>query len=481
MNDLVNYLTMACTGTGQATFYNSRQDQDQAMQNAHMAVLQNNRRVYVLSAALPINDHSRQLILENLLRSGRLVEDAELEAQVIGFVVSDMQFNRLLNLFGKLRRQKVNNNRVRRFGRLLWKQVDAYRAIKYAPKVRAILRHCHIHEGSDPVRAEIHRWLFGKITAAEQIVHNPKLASRLKAKTDYACLFDLPYDIARNIAVDIYKKKVEDFDREFAGQDGDKTKGAVTRKESLRAHKTTGDTQVDFERFSLHELLMYAHRNNNDEATILPFIEAKAKQLAGYLRLPEKVALIVDNSVSALGSAERRFTPLANMEAVLRIFRQTADAEVNTYFVGPEPGNGLLKAEGASNLRRPLVQALLGRPKVVVILSDGYENVRAGSVSQILASKAVRESGIHVLHLNPVAAAETGGKVRELAKNCLTLALPAPEQLPMVTLIGIAGVDEKLLEPMFAAVEEKLRIGDYRGARLAVRHTAPALMVGAAP
>src|SRR5690242_13981822 len=34
-NALVDYLTIACTGTGQATFYNAAEDQDRALEAAH--------------------------------------------------------------------------------------------------------------------------------------------------------------------------------------------------------------------------------------------------------------------------------------------------------------------------------------------------------------------------------------------------------------------------------------------------------------
>ena len=34
-NMLVDYLTLACTGTGRATFYNSAEDQEQALEAAH--------------------------------------------------------------------------------------------------------------------------------------------------------------------------------------------------------------------------------------------------------------------------------------------------------------------------------------------------------------------------------------------------------------------------------------------------------------
>jgi hypothetical protein len=485
---LVNYLTLACTGTGQATFYNSRQDQETALEASHMEVLQSDRRVYALSAALPINDKSKQLVLENLLSTGKQTEDSELESNVIGMVVSEMQFNRVLNLFIALYKKKINNFRVRKLGQGIWDQIDAYRAIKYAGKVRIVLRHCHIPEGNDPVKAEIHKWLFGKIKKVEDLHYNPKLVSRIKAKTDYAAVMDLPYDIAKDIAISVHKKKPEDFDREFAGKDKTKTlegepeqkaKGTATRKEALRIRKTTGDTAIDFSRFSIFELLMHGHKNEGDVGLIQPYLKQKAREIAQYIKLPAKVAVVVDNSISALGSAERRYLPLANMEAALRIFKETAETELKTFFVGPDlEEDKLLKAEGSTNLRRPLVNALLWRPNVVVILSDGYENVRAGSVNQILSSKAVKGSGIHVMHLNPVAAAESG-KTRELSTSAITFALPAPEQLPMIALIGIAAANPKMLEPMFMQVEKRLKAGDYRGARLAVRSAAPSVTIGA--
>lgn len=486
MSKLVEYLTLACTSTGQATFYNTKKDQDKALADIHGEMLRTNRRLYALSVVLPVNDKSRQLVLENLLSTGKLAEDTKLEGGAIGYVISDMQFNRVLNLLVTLREKKVNNARTRNLGELVWAQVDAFQAIKYAGKLRTILRHCHIKEGSDPVKAELHQWLFGKIVKAEQVQHNPKLVSRIKAKTDYQEVFNLPYDIARDIAVNVHKKKVEDFDREFAGRDKNEekgqeevvAKGTATRKETLRARKTTGDTKVDFTRFGLYELLMHAHKNPGDAVAVMPAVKRKAQEIAGMLRLPPKVALVVDNSVSALGSAERQFQPLATIEAISHIFQNCEGSDVKVFYVGPTPENGeLLKAEDASNLRRPLVKALMTRPDVVVILSDGYENVRAGSVSQILSSKAVKDLGVHVLHLNPVAAAESG-KTRELAKNCLTMALPDPERLPMVALLGIAAANPAVLEPLFAAVEEKLKLGDFKGVRRALRSSAPVLTVG---
>lgn len=94
------------------------------------------------------------------------------------------------------------------------------------------------------------------------------------------------------------------------------------------------------------------------------------------------------------------------------------------------------------------------------------ENVRAGSVTQILNTRAVKNSGIAVIHLNPVAAAETGN-VRVLSESIPTYGLSSPEMLPMSLLLGQAATNPELLEPIFARIEQALKVPDYKAARLA--------------
>src|SRR5262249_11703154 len=159
-------------------------------------------------------------------------------------------------------------------------------------------------------------------------------------------------------------KKPDEFEREFAaaGKAEAGTPGtAVTRKESLRARAHTGDTAVDFRRFSLQELLLHAHRNPHDGPAVLGVVREKARELAGRIGAPARTALGVDNSASALGPPERRYHPLALIEAIVHVLARSGQ-EVSCHYVGPAPRDGLLVAEGATDLRRPLVAALLTRP-----------------------------------------------------------------------------------------------------------------------
>ena len=116
----------------------------------------------------------------------------------------------------------------------------------------------------------------------------------------------------------------------------------------------------------------------------------------------------------------------------------------------------LLTAAGATDLRRPLARALAARPDLVVILSDGYENVTAGGVAQIMATRAVRESGIAVVHLNPVAAVEAAG-VRKLADSLPTYGVAGPEQISISLLLGEAVVNPQRLIALFDRIEIALK------------------------
>lgn len=464
MQLLLEYLSFACTGTGQATFYNAKQEQEAALARLHSAALADNRRIYALSALLPISDRSKQLILLNLLISGRQTQNADKEWQVIQAVAQTLPFNRLLNLFAEIQQLGVNNARTRRLGKWLWHRYgDAYRAIKYRAKFRAVLRHCHIPEGDNPTKAELHRWIFGKLDKAEPVLHNPLIAARLSAAKDYESLFVLPFDIARDIAVCQHQRPATEFTQEFAAR------GKLTRKEQLRA-QATAEVEVNYHNFSLLELLRHLYQHLAEWENIAPVLETKANSLAAQLNLPPKVALVVDNSQSAIGAKERLYYPLAVIEAIARICLAVKNSTVQAFYVG-EPLNGSwLKAAGGTELRKPLASAIASRPDLVIILSDGYENTSAGSIAQILNTTAVRNSSIAFIHLNPVAAAESSG-VRKLA-DIPTFGLSAPEQFPLIALLGRAYTEPAILETFFDSVEQALQ-GGVHAARLTARLSSP--------
>jgi len=466
MRGMVDYLTAACAGTGQATMYNTREEQDAALAVVHGEALKASRRFYALSAVLPMNDRSKQLTMINLLRTGQslvhLDEDEceteiMIEENVFKYLLETMPFNRVLDLFVMLREAKVNNSRTRRFARMVWEEVDAYRAIKYPTKLRALLRHGHVPEKGVPERRELHAFLFGRIKKASDVKHCALLKDRFRARKTYEALFALPYDIAVDLAVGFHGKTAEDFKREYSSH------GKATRKEKLRARQTA-KAAVDFNNYSLLELLRHLYQHEDDLDAARDVLDRKASKVAGGIILPEKTALVVDNSYSAIGSGERKFHSLSVIEALTRIFfaADGEGCEVKAFTVGPEVDGGLMRAAGATEIRRPLAEALVWRPNVVLILSDGYENMSAGSAAQVLNTRAVRDSGISVIHLNPVVSFEKRegtGVVRQIADRAPSLVLTAPEQLPMVYLLGRAHSDPRFLEEFFVGVERAVVSG----------------------
>jgi hypothetical protein len=460
MSLLVEYLSFACTGTGQATFYNIKQEQENILKDLHAIALGENRRIYALSGLLPMNDRSKQMVLFNLLASGKQTQAPELEWRAIESICGTLPFNRTLNLLLEIKEKGINNSRTRRLGAWLWKRYgDAYRVIKYRAKFRALLRHCHIPEGKDPGLAELHRWLFDRVRDSELVEYNPMLKARLAAVKDYDSLFALPFDIAKDMAICLHNQKADTFTQEFA------SRGRLTRKEELRAQATAG-IEVNYRKFTLLELLRHLYAHPEESTKIAPLLTEKANSLASKLTLLPKVALVIDNSLSTSGSAQRAYYPVAVIEAIARVLLAVKTSEVTAYYTG-EPFDGTrFKPQGATPLREPLVQALVARPDLIIILSDGYENIAAGSVAQIVNTKAVKASQIGIVHLNPVAAAESMG-TKKLADSIPSLGISNLEQLPLLTLLVQAYQQPQLLEAFFDRVETALfKGGDPHVAKL---------------
>lgn len=483
MNKLAEYLSVAFTGTGQKTFYNTKAEQEAALKNVHVEMLVENRRSYRLTGLLPIADRSQQLIVENLLEKSFALNDEELvmEWHTLLCIAEGLPFNRLLNVYMRLVEAKSSKARVRKFGRWIWeKYADPFRVIKYRSKFRRLLRHAHIPMSQMDDKRWLHLFCFNRLRAKNGLIQHrdrghswsetgwpedfpAMLKERLSAPKEYEALFRLPFDIARDIAVAEHGKKADEFAKEFS------EKGRLTKKETLRARtqaKSVGQVDVNFDRFNLLDLVRYAHQHPEEWNDLKESVDRKAIKTAENWSLPERVSIVVDNSQSARGSGERLHYPISVIESLARAV-QASGADVISKFV-TDTGEGPYKTAGSSDLRKPLAEALAELPDLVMILSDGYENVSAGSVSQIMNTKAVRESGIPVVHFNPVTASESG-TVRNLADNVPTFSISEPRQLPMLSLMGRVETDPHALDDMFKVMEEKLLEGDYEAARNVAR------------
>jgi hypothetical protein len=96
-----------------------------------------------------------------------------------------------------------------------------------------------------------------------------------------------------------------------------------------------------------------------------------------------KVALVFDASASTRSYGEREFCALSQSVA-LKLVLEKCCPNLQVYFVG---GSGELPVpEGETDLAMAVVDALLSEPDLVIIVSDGYENVYPGDLARVAAT-----------------------------------------------------------------------------------------------
>lgn len=470
---LVQFLEVACTNIGQATFYNTENEQLAQLMTLHATLLLSNRRYYSLMGLLPINDFSKTMILRGLLATGRSRPqvDEKLEWTLIKAIADDLPITRLLRFFvdnitennADTGGKKLNNARVRRLGQRIWDKANAYQVIKYRDKYKTIIRHCRLKPGSSQgeEKLELQNWLFGKLKKPEQVVKCDLLRQRLQAgKGDQQALMSLPFDVAEGIALTRFKMNRSQFISAFSQQ------GNASKKEVMRARsQNKTEVAIDFSKYELLELIRYAQNNPSDWPEIYPHLENVAHKLAVNLILPEKVALVVDNSLSMKGKESRKNYPIAFAEAITRICLGT-DSEVKVWFTNPiSLTNGTFTVGGATDLRLPLAKAITSRPDTVIVISDGYENQSSGTVAAILNTNAVKNSGIAFFQINPVAATEAKSATRSLASEIKLMAIADIKQFPLAFLISQCQTNPDLLISHLNHVYQALQRGDLRQAK----------------
>ena len=135
------------------------------------------------------------------------------------------------------------------------------------------------------------------------------------------------------------------------------------------------------------------------EGEALEQAEAASAALAGAPgRHDGRLAVVLDLSASMASSGERHQHPASLALALTRLLqRMFSGVSVHTVG-GPEGigGGGALcpQPRGSSDLAMAMLDAARNRPEVVVLLTDGYENVRQGDAAQVML-------GLELLGISP--------------------------------------------------------------------------------
>lgn len=133
----------------------------------------------------------------------------------------------------------------------------------------------------------------------------------------------------------------------------------------------------------LTQLLHLFYRLGTSPALVRQLEAAVEVCASGVPELPFRIALVLDASASMRGNGPQEFAPIALAVAFERVLQANCST-LRLYTIG---GFGWPPApEGQTDFGRAVLDALEGDPELVVVVTDGYENVDAGDAGRILAT-----------------------------------------------------------------------------------------------
>ena len=132
-----------------------------------------------------------------------------------------------------------------------------------------------------------------------------------------------------------------------------------------------------------------------------------------------KAAVVVDLSSSALSSGERLYHPAALGLAMVGLLQQWLD-RVDVFQVGGSlslDGQRLVRPLGVTDLATAILQAARTEPEVIVLITDGYENLRQGDAAQVVEGIRRLERTTTVYQVVPVFTAADNLAQRRLGES----------------------------------------------------------------
>ncbi len=409
---LLEFISSCFSATGQGEFYNTPDEQREAIFAVHKPMMAKYREFYALLLVSSINDFNKQVIIYNLLKSGKGINGNQkwTENELVYQCLNSMTPPRAYRTLAMLARMRVNNSRTRWLvEKFLGSRRDiAFDAVKYRNLIKRILEHTHIHTDS-----EVFDFMFGKVRSYS----NKLLRTYQEAKSDPEKLYELPYTVAEGFA-SLHGIPRDEFLSKIQGQ---MTRGERNRLQES-GKKAGVQIAVDWRKFDLVKLFKYLRVIDELPGDIDQIIQ----RTAGRIVLPEyiqngKVALVLDNSLSASGSQEKKNHPIAVGEALSAVFRTKCSDYIEVLVNGERRG-ALCPVGGSTALGIAVLNAIKLKPTHLVIVSDGYENAPAGLTAQVLRAYRKINDDLKVYHFNPVFAAESES-VRSLGDGIPSMGL----------------------------------------------------------
>lgn len=468
------FMDTAATATSRATFYNTRAEQEAAIALVHRELFEMERGVYTAALMLPgLTDFSRQTGIVRLLSTPQSFEgwmSAKQEGAAICKLSQMLPTQRMLKMFGTLRKERINNARTRRLilSSILNADKLEFWAVKYRRKLETALVHTwgrriasimrtviakRTDERTEKERQIIQRHLGrfvdqDNIARVEQCVRFilgdenglslRRLVAYRDAKRDLASGRALPFETLEGLRSRFHRDKTSAEVLEL-------TKSQLTtgQKIGLQRKAQAADVEVEFDPadYDTVRLYVYAYEMGMSDA-IREELVRKARATAA--RLPvrfEHVGILLDVSESMLGHATQARRPISVALALRDVLAETA-AQSTIVMSDGQMGSTteLREPAGDTSLASGLIALLKRSPDVVFVLTDGYENAPAGRFGEVV--RAVRQIGVDtpIHQFSPVFAAEAHG-IRSLSDVVPGLPVSKPEAIGLGLLKALFEAD----------------------------------------
>lgn len=477
---LLTFLDISLTATDRATYYNKKGEQNEATAATHRDLIMLDRGIYGMCLLLPgTTDFAKQMgmgfLLDNPRADGTYSLSSEQEGKLLAYLSRSMEPQRLLKLFGKLRKSRVNNRRTRSLiirSILMSPKLD-YWAIKYRWKLRQALEHAW-NKRTTGILTRILAKKYGPGQMAglddkeESILGNAidkyVFESRFNAGQIRQCVaFILGHENRMTVPIlKLYKQARTDLEKgkglpkenlfylrsrfhKDLGKDQvyEISKPAMTSRQKMQTQKAAkkAGVAVEFDprQSDSVKLYIYAYEMGMDDS-IRQALDQKARRTAGALLTShKKVGILVDASESHQGDKTQALRPIAIALATRDMLVASAEQSWVEYASGSRK-DGLVYPCGETALGRPLVRLLKHEPDAVYVISDGYENAPSGEFDETV--RKVRSLGIRtpIYHVGPVMAAESGG-LRELSDEVRSLPISQPEGMATAILRSVLESD----------------------------------------
>jgi len=475
---LGQFLELAGTARGRATFYDTGEEQEKAVQAVHNDIMAWDRSLYsILLCLTGVTDYTRMTGLANLLsvpyHPGNLLS-LEQENRVLYHLAGLLPPQRLLKLFVALRGKKTNSSRARKLILRSILSADNLElwSVKYRKKLRVALTHAwgqklastlalilekkasghkldkkenailarSIHKNAGGKHDQAHvAQCVGFILGVEKRLTLPLLKAYRDAKRDLKHGKKLPYETLEGIR-SVYHAKVPNA--EVLQLVKDSLTAAQRMGFQKKARQEGVQVEMDPTQYGPVKLYLYGFEMGMS-ADIFAALDKKIEGLVRSFPFRfNNVGILVDSSGSMYGDETQKLRPMAVTLALRDLLVFAADSSEISYAGGRDMnGNRRMRyPEGNTDLAMLLVDLLESGVDSIFILSDGYENTPSGRVSEVISQ--ARNLGIDtpIYQLSPVFGAKTGG-IRRLSESVPAMPVDNPAGLGVGMLRGMLYTD----------------------------------------